>query len=465
MAASATQNPAVKSESKSAKKKKAKVEPTEVSAPATSANENTPANGVAESSSADGSYESPYIKELYKNIRNVNKKITNASKVDNVLADNPGKSLDELVATRKINADQKAQILKKPTLQASLAQLEEQIAQYKKFDQEYKARSQAEKAEFEKSFIDRASKELEEKLAAAKEEAAADALKEQESSLLLISKFLQLAAHRRGEEHDPTLDENKAIEGLLHKVYLGNENAVAAMTKIIQGSEDTTSFNGELLNTTYAQVKDAALAQPTLPTIDAIESAEADEEEGTVVETTEYPVQSDPTVANAGLTELDEPSATQVNGTHEANFEIQGVPQNSGFGDGAANAAAEANWDNSNDLSASQEWVEVPRDASETDTGITATPAAPSNVQSWADDQPDSPVEKPSTPVINTNDGFHEVRRGGRDRGEFRGRGGRGNEGGYRGRGGRGSFAGGRGRGGPRGSGAPRGGSRRPDES
>jgi len=331
-----------------------------------------------------------------------------------VLAENPGKSLDELVASRKINADQKAQILKKPTLQASLTQLEEQIAQYKKFDQEYKARSQAEKAEFEKTFAERANKELEEKLAAAKEEAVADALKEQESSLLLVSKFLQLAAHRRGEEHDPTLDENKAIEGLLHKVYLGNENAVAAMTKIIQGSEDTTSFNGELLNTTCkcfiirfsilicysanwfidAQVKDAALAQPTLPTIDTIEPAEVDEEEeGTVVETTEYPVQSDPTLANAGLTELDEPSVTQVNGTHEANFEIQGVPQNSGFGDGAANAAAEANWDNSNDLSASQEWVEVPRDASETDTGVTATPAAPSNVQSWADDQPDSPVE------------------------------------------------------------------------
>ena len=167
-----------------------------------------------------------------------------------MLAENPGKSLDELVASRKINADQKAQILKKPTLQASLTQLEEQIAQYKKFDQEYKARSQAEKAEFEKTFAERANKELEEKLAAAKEEAVADALKEQESSLLLVSKFLQLAAHRRGEEHDPTLDENKAIEGLLHKVYLGNENAVAAMTKIIQGSEDTTSFNGELLNTT-----------------------------------------------------------------------------------------------------------------------------------------------------------------------------------------------------------------------
>jgi hypothetical protein len=52
-----TQNPEVRSESKSAKKKKAKAVSAEVAAaPAVS----TPAE------SSDGSYESPYIKELYK---------------------------------------------------------------------------------------------------------------------------------------------------------------------------------------------------------------------------------------------------------------------------------------------------------------------------------------------------------------------------------------------------------------
>jgi hypothetical protein len=110
-------------------------------------------------------------------------------------------------------------------------------------------------------------------------------------------------------------------------------------------------------------------------------------------EAVEHPVQTDPTIANAGLTEIDEPVAAVLTNGHESTYETQGIPQNSGFGDGAANAAAEANWDNSNDLSTSQEWVEVPRDATETDTGVTATPVAPSNVQSWADDQPDSPVE------------------------------------------------------------------------
>jgi hypothetical protein len=77
--------------------------------------------------------------------------------------------------------------------------------------------------------------------------------------------------------------------------------------------------------------------------------------------------------------------------TEPTSEEASGVPANSTFGEGA-NAAAEANWDTNNDLSASQEWVEVPRDAAETDTGVTATPAANTNTQSWADDQPEAPT-------------------------------------------------------------------------
>ena len=123
-------------------------------------------------------------------------------------------TLDELVASRKINNDQKAQILKKPALQASLTQLEEQVAQYTKFDQDYKSRAQAEKAEMEKTFNERASKQLDEEIAAVKAEAHATAVKEQEQSLLIISQFLRLAAVRRGEEEHAELEENKALEGL-----------------------------------------------------------------------------------------------------------------------------------------------------------------------------------------------------------------------------------------------------------
>ncbi len=243
---------------------------------------------------------------------------TNASKVDNILAENPGKTLDELVAARKINPDQKAQILKKPQLQASLTQLEEQITQYKKFDQEYKARSQAEKAEFEKTFAEKASKELDEAVAAAKAEGETNALKEQKHNLLLLSQFLKLAAIRRGEDETAELEESKALEGLLAQVYAGDATAVASMLHLIQGSSDTiTSVMGEQLSVTCkiliflsftygsrltywtdADIKTASLAQIAANPI--IESEIEQALEFAPVEAVEHPIQSDPTIVNAG---------------------------------------------------------------------------------------------------------------------------------------------------------------------
>ena len=61
MATSAIQNPDVRSESKSAKKKKAKADAASVVSVAHV--ETVP---TADSTNGDGSYESPYIKELYK---------------------------------------------------------------------------------------------------------------------------------------------------------------------------------------------------------------------------------------------------------------------------------------------------------------------------------------------------------------------------------------------------------------
>lgn len=143
-----------------------------------------------------------------------------------------------------------------------------------------------------------------------------------------------------------------------------------------------------------------------------------------------------------------------TNGHPAISAETNGIPANAGFGtEGGANAAAEANWDPSADMSASQEWVEVPRDAAETETGVTATPAAPSNVQSWADETQETPG------AAQPNEGFQEVKRTAPNRGtgNFRGnRGGRGEYRGGRGRGGEGYR--GRGRGG-------QGGARRTEES
>ncbi len=65
MAASSVQNPVVRSESKSAKKKKAKLENTTSNTTAMAATEPAPST-TGEPVNGDTSYESPYIKELYK---------------------------------------------------------------------------------------------------------------------------------------------------------------------------------------------------------------------------------------------------------------------------------------------------------------------------------------------------------------------------------------------------------------
>ncbi len=66
MAATATQNPAVKTESKSAKKKRSKVSSSENEVAPSAAAGVTTSNAATDSNNGDGSYESPYIKELYK---------------------------------------------------------------------------------------------------------------------------------------------------------------------------------------------------------------------------------------------------------------------------------------------------------------------------------------------------------------------------------------------------------------
>lgn len=175
-------------------------------------------------------------------------------------------------------------------------------------------------------------------------------------------------------------------------------------------------------------------------------------------------VGTDPTVAHAGLTELDTAAEPTSNGVSH-HIDTPTVPDASNIDAGAANAAAaDPNWDAK--LSASADsgpdgWVEVARDPAETETGTTATPAGMTSTQSWAEDVPADPQwnSAPSevTPAATAgSDGFNEVRRGrgprpqGENRGGGRGRGGfrgdRGGEGGYRGRGGyRGDRGGGEG--------------------
>ncbi len=176
---------------------------------------------------------------------------THASKTDAVITEHKEKSLDELVALKIINADQKAQHLKKPGLQSQLTQLEEQLAQYKKIDQEYRARAATEKAELEKALVDKYNKEKADAVKEVTDKAEADHKKAQSDDLLVLSQFLRLAAARRAEEANAELDENLALEGVLLNIYSGDENGVATMVKLVQGSdEQTRSVSGDVLQTT-----------------------------------------------------------------------------------------------------------------------------------------------------------------------------------------------------------------------
>lgn len=176
---------------------------------------------------------------------------TNASKTDSIIEQHKDKSLDELVEARIINVDQRAQRLKKPQLEAQLAQYEEQLAQYKKVDEEYRARLAADKAALETTLVEKFEKEKADSIAQLTEKASADAKTSLHDTLLVLSQFLRLAAARRSEEADPTLDENMALEGVLLNVYSGDENAVSTMLKLIEGSAEVAhSVAGEELRTT-----------------------------------------------------------------------------------------------------------------------------------------------------------------------------------------------------------------------
>ncbi|KAF4126394.1 hypothetical protein GMORB2_0130 [Geosmithia morbida] len=402
----------------------------------------SPARSTASGPAADDGFGSPYIKELQKNIRNVNKKIANASKTDSLLAQHPGKSLDLLVASRIINADQKTQILKKPALEAQVAQYEEQLAQIIKIDEQYRAQAAADKAELEQR--------VEKAKAQAVAEAKADFEKTQKANLLLISQFLRLAAYRREDAADPESDESQAIEGVLLAIYTGDDSAVSSMLKLVNGSSDRiVSVPGELLQTnfhpTYARITDdqiKTIARTYKMPYDA-EAVETDKE-----------VATDPTIANATVNEIAAEGAPSTNG-HAVETATNGI-SNMQVADDAANAAAAANWDTQNDTSSTlQDWVQVPRNPGETEAGSTAAPTKTANRKSWADDHPEPSAQAPvpTAAAADPGDGFHQVQRN-RGRSEREGSGHRGRgRGGYRGDGrgrGRGNRNGGPARGGRR---------------
>ncbi|KAF2754490.1 hypothetical protein EJ05DRAFT_489202 [Pseudovirgaria hyperparasitica] len=453
MSSDVVANPPPPTESKSARKKKAKAELAAAQGSASKA-PGTPTSEVpteeAKVNGIETSGENAYTREIQKNIRNINKKLNLMQKVDTIISENPDLSLDDLVLAKKINPDQKAQALKKPGLQAQLVQLEEQLIQYKKVEQDLQSKLSAERELLQSAH----KQELETLRDTINAEAAAKEQKQHKLQYLTLSKFLHTAAAKRQIEEADT-EERQAFEGVLLLVYGGDAQAVEAIEKLVEGSEDiVNNIEGAPTGVTFSQVREASLAGG--PAEELLQGSA----QGSLVDdgTTTPATSTDPTIANASLTELQSNPSAMI-GSSEAAETVQ-VPAASGIGSEAANAAGQEQWDQtvkSTEDPLTESFEMVPRDLAETDTG--STPAPATSTQSWADDTP-TEISTPAPAAAASGDGFHEVthQRGGRARGDgrgpFRGRGGRGGE---RGRGHRGDGRGrGRGfRGRPRGDGPP----------
>ena len=193
------------------------------------------------------STEHPYIKELTKQIRNVHKKLTGLHKLDAIVTENPGLSLEDLVKERKINADQKTSMLKKPLLEAQLAGLEEQLSHYKRFDAEYQVQFQQQRDELTAAHV----KEVEGARETTRIAGVNSAESQLRDKLLIFSRFLRCAAAKRTVEEEQDTEESKAFEGALLLVYGGDEKAVGAAMKLIDGVEERIpSIEGNLLSIT-----------------------------------------------------------------------------------------------------------------------------------------------------------------------------------------------------------------------
>ncbi|KAJ5899813.1 hypothetical protein N7495_004557 [Penicillium taxi] len=266
---------------------KASVSKTEVETPASPA-----------STTSDNGSEPKYLLDLQKLLRNAVKKMNATSKVDAILAENEGKTLDELVQEKKINADQKAQALKKPALQATITQIEEQIVLIKQLIAQYEERIATslanQKASLEKAHQD--------ELDAVREHHSAEASKAQQEDLLTLSKFLCAASNLR-RDGDINNCETLAFEGVLSQIYGGHQKAVDSIIKLVRGSDKKVlGPSDKELDFTYADVKKAS--ERFAPVEDITET------------TPEVTPESDPTMVNAELTEIDDPSLSEQVAAH-----------------------------------------------------------------------------------------------------------------------------------------------------
>lgn len=335
-----------------------------------------------------------------------------------------------------------------------MQQLEEQQKQFTEFADSLQAQHEKEKtrlAEQHDAELEKAREEATQSSTTTTSERVRDALQ-------TACTFLHAAAFQR-QKDDVEEAEKAAYEAALFYLYQGNSTAIATLTNIIEGNDIKVlePTNGEEIDFTFTQLKASALSQGNQSSAEIEPATEGETE---TMAAAEEETETDPTIANAGLTELEDTTAVPASATNDAvaeNITQTEAPEQIATGE-AGNAMAESSWNAEASMTTEatqtgEDFVLVDRNPNETESSH--TPAAQQSTSNWADEAGAAAEEKAALPVAE-GDGFSEVRRdrGGRGRG---GRGGRGYEGRGRGRGrgeGRGEYRGNRG---GRGRGAPRG--------
>ena len=336
-----------------------------------------------------------------------------------------------------------------------MQQLEEQQKQFTEFADSLQAQHEKEKtrlAEQHDAELEKAREEATQNSTTTTSEKVRDALQ-------TACTFLHAAAFQR-QKDDVEEAEKAAYEAALFYLYQGNSTAIATLTNIVEGNDIKVlePTNGEEIDFTFTQLKASALSQGNQSSADIEPATEGETEAMAAADAEE--TETDPTIANAGLTELEDTTAVPTSATNDAVAEDvtqTEAPEQIATGE-AGNAMAESSWNAEASMTTEatqtgEDFVLVDRNPNETESSH--TPAAQQSTSNWADEAGAAAEEKAALPVAE-GDGFSEVRRdrGGRGRG---GRGGRGYEGRGRGRGrgeGRGEYRGNRG---GRGRGAPRG--------
>ncbi|QDS76892.1 hypothetical protein FKW77_003956 [Venturia effusa] len=406
--------PSSSMESKSARKKKAKAEL--AASPALSKGHTDSSAGLDSSEKINGGEagEHPYVVEIRKQIRKINKALSAMEKLDKIQEEHPGQSLDDLVAAKKINNDQRAQGLRKPILTAQREEFNDQLKKYEKFVDDYEEKL----AKQRESLASTHTTAVEAIRAEVTQEVKKEMEIEFKRRLLTFTRFLKAAAGRRAIDEET--EESKAFESVLCGVYAGDAAAVDCAESLVNGSEEKVPEYTGPVNVTYAKVKELSLAE-----------APIEEDPWANGET-------DPTIANAGLNELDNTEETlpivHTNGTTEHTDEPDTplAPAATSIQEGTGNAAAEEQWNSktANDVGMEEsfEMVQAPSET-EAPPEVSAETPAVISTPSWADDTPAPEAAAAAAPATE-NDGFSEVVHGNRG---GRGRGGSEQRGGYRG--------------------------------